>query len=140
LFKSFRIPQEGFPMFISHRFGSLESLSRARHWLTALGFEVAPFDPHTHDVSRLSLRVGLSEASAALTLIDSIEQSDPEGWPSFLTLPKTLHHHDAHTLHGHHDPEHGPRHTPIHWQKPEETTSNDPVSNMVSEYMLSRWE
>ena len=127
-------------MLFSHRFGSVETLARAEHWLTELGFQVVKSVEPAHDRSRLTLNVDFSKASAALALIDSIEQSDPEGWPSFMTLPKTLHHHDAHTLHGHHDPEHGPRHTPIHWQKPEEPTSNDPVSSMVSEYMLSRWE
>ena len=126
-------------MFISHRFGSVETLSRARRWLTTLGFEVAPFDPQTHDSSRLSLRVDLSEASAVLTLIDAIEQTDPEGWPSLMTSPKALHHHDAHAF-WRHDPQHGPSHTPIHWQKPEEPTTNDPVSTLVREYMLSRWE
>jgi hypothetical protein len=127
-------------MLLSHRFGSVETLSRARHWLTSLGFEVAAFDPRSHDVSRLSLKVDFAQAAAALALIDSIEQSDPEGWPGFLTSPKTIHHHAAHMIPNCFDHEHGPTKTPIHWEKPEETASTDQVSRKVSEYMLSRWE
>jgi len=127
-------------MFISHRFGSVETLARARHWLTSLGFEVAPFDPNSHDFSRLTLKVGLSEASAALSLIDSFEASDPEGWPGYMTSPKTIHHHGGHIIPACFDHDHGPTKTPIHWQKPEETTAADPLSRKVSEYMFSRWE
>jgi hypothetical protein len=125
-------------MLLSHRFGSVETLSRARHWLTSLGFEVAPSYSESHDDCRLSLNVKFSEASAALLLIDSIEGSDPEGWPGFMTRSKTIHHHADHSLQTHF--EHGPTCTPIHWQKSDEAIPADQVSRKVSEYMLSRWE
>jgi hypothetical protein len=127
-------------MFISHRFGSVETLSRARHWLTRLGFEVASFDPESHDASRLSLKVGLAQASAAISLLDSIERSDPEGWPGFMTRPNFIHLHGAHTIPSCSDHDHAPTKTPIHWQKPDETASTHLVSSKVSEYMFSRWE
>ena len=62
-------------MFMSHRFGSVETLvPRPIDWLTSLGFEVAPSDPDSHDRLSTQSEVGLAEASAALALIDSIEQ------------------------------------------------------------------
>jgi len=126
-------------MLLSHRFGSLDSLSRARYWLTRHGFEVAADDPRSHDVTRLSLNVDFSRISAALALIDSIEQSDPEGWPGFLTTPKSAHAHGQpeapHLL----DDEHGPSRTPIHWYRVEDPTPADPVIRKTAEYLISRW-
>jgi hypothetical protein len=131
---------EGPSMLLSHRFGSVETLSRARYWLTQLGFEVAQTDEPSHDVSRLTLNVDFSKASAALALIDSIERSDPEGWPANTTPSKSLHAHPSHagtlpdSLHA------AKAGTPIHWQRRDETSLADPVSSKVVEYMLSRWE
>jgi hypothetical protein len=127
-------------MLFSHRFGSLESLSRARYWMTRLGFEVVPMDPETHDIARLSLNVNFSQASAALALIDSIEASDPEGWPGFMTPPKTIHARRTHAAHDLRESTYSPARSPIHWHPREDATSHDPASSKVSEYMLSRWE
>ena len=125
-------------MLFSHRFGSVETLARARYWMDRLGFEVAPPDPASHDVSRLSLNVDFSQAAAAFALIDSIERSDPKGWPGFMTPTATLHAHEPHN--GRHTCDRGPSTEPIHWHKREEQAPADPVSCKVCEYMLSRWE
>ena len=127
-------------MLISHRFGSVETLSRARYWLTRHGFEVAKTDDAAHDVSRLTLNVDFTKASAALALIDSIESRDPEGWPGISTPSRTLHGHEL----GAHSPSKArgserPS-TPIHWHHHDETSPADPVSSRVREYMFSRWE
>ncbi len=91
-------------MLFSHRFGSVETLSRAQYWLTHHGFEVVKTDEPSHDVSRLTLNVDFSKASAALALIDSIESSDPEGWPANSTPSRSLHMHSAHSRQS--DPRH----------------------------------
>jgi hypothetical protein len=127
-------------MFISHRFGSVETMSRARHWLTNLGFEVAPFDPKAHDASRLTVRVALPEAAAALSLIGSIEGSDPEGWPGLMATGKTCHHHGEVAEANGYNPKHGPKATPIHWHKHDEASPSHSVTDKMSEYMFSRWE
>ena len=127
-------------MLLSHRFGSADTLTRARFWLTQHGFEVAPEDAESHDVSRLSLNVNFSQASAALALIDSIEKSDPEGWPGMLTLPSVIHHHGEHSLLRDRRFDQPASKQEIHWHKVEETSHFDAISDKVREYMLSRWE
>ena len=127
-------------MLLSHRFGSVDTLSRARYWLTRHGFEVAKTDDANHDVSRLTLNVDFSSASAALALIDSIELSDPDGWPGFMTPPRTLHGHEPQADSPAGGPLRAQATTPIHWYHHEETSPADPVSSRVREYMFSRWE
>jgi hypothetical protein len=127
-------------MLFSHRFGSVETLSRARYWLTRHGFEVVKTDDPAHDVTRLTWNVDLSKASAALALIDSIEQSDPEGWPGFSTPSKILHGHRSHSKTMARGRQSRGTSTPIHWHHYEESSPADPVSTRVREYMLSRWE
>jgi hypothetical protein len=127
-------------MLFSHRFGSAESLSRARYWMTRLGFDVATPNGESHDVSRLSLNVDFSKAAAAMALIDSIEASDPDGWPGFLTPTRSVQfRHDLganELIDGH------PRAaaSPIHWHHRDDTTTVEPQASRVVEYMLSRWE
>ncbi len=127
-------------MLFSHRFGSVETLSRARYWMNRLGFEIAPTTDEHHDVSRLSLNVDFSKAAAAMALIDSIEASDPEGWPGFMTPTRNVRFRpDA--QHGHSlDEKSAPVRTPIGWHHRDEANTVDPDSSKVVEYMLSRWE
>jgi hypothetical protein len=127
-------------MFLSHRFGSLDTLARARYWLIRHGFEVTSTESESHDVSRLSLKVDFSQMSAALALIDSIEQSDPEGWPGFLTPSKTIHARGDQGAHHLWDDAHGPSRSPIHWVKAEDSPPADPAIRKTTEYLLSRWE
>jgi hypothetical protein len=127
-------------MLFSHRFGSVETLARAEHWLTELGFQVVKSVEPAHDRSRLTLNVDFSKASAALALIDSIERSDPRGWPANSTPSRALQGKESHPVacpQGHHDQKSC---TPICWHSHEETSPADPVSSKVREYMLSRWE
>jgi hypothetical protein len=127
-------------MLFSHRFGSVETLNRAQSWLTELGFEVVESDEASHDVSRLTLSVDFSRASAALALIDSIERSDPRGWPGNTTpngSPGANPSPRSTCSQGHHDRKSC---TPICWHPGEESTPVDPVSSAVREYMFSRWE
>ena len=127
-------------MLFSHRFGSVETLSRARYWLTRHGFEIAQTDDPSHDVSRLTLNVDFSKAAAALALIDSIESCDPDGWPSNTTPSRSLHAHESHAKLDPHEYHSHRACTPIHWHHHEGTSPADPVSSRVREYMLSRWE
>ncbi len=127
-------------MLLSHRFGSLTTLSRASHWLTRHGFELVPPSGPSHDACRLTLNVNLPEAAAALALIDSFEHSDPEGWPSNTTrlqpstwgLERGSHFPDESTS--------ARSGSPIHWFSREEKSQVDPIAQSVCDYMLSRWE
>jgi hypothetical protein len=127
-------------MLFSHRFGSVETLSRARYWMNRLGFEIAPNNEESHDVSRLSLNIDFTKVSAVMALIDSIEASDPEGWPGFWTTKHKFHaRHESNPVSST-DGRPEPARTPIHWHHRDDAVSTDPDSTKVAEYMLSRWE
>ncbi len=127
-------------MLITHRFGSAETLSRAKYWMDRLGFEVAPPDPESHDAARLSLNVNFSQAAAALALIDSIEKSDPNGWPGHLDPSRKLQFDES--LATRHTCDEARTTEPIRWNKGQEhdQAQAHPVSCKVCEYMFSRWE
>ncbi len=127
-------------MLFSHRFGSVETLSRARYWMNRLGFEIAPVDPDSHDVSRLSLNIDFTKTAAAMALIDSIEASDPKGWPGFRTPAQGFSSRVDSLDPANEDSQATPARTPIHWHHRDETRLIDANSSKVSEYMLSRWE
>jgi len=127
-------------MLFSHRFGSVETLTRARNWLTHHGFEVVKADASSHDVARLTLNVDFTQASAALALIDSIESADPDGWPSNSTPLRSSQAHapDGETCsNGHRDRRSC---TPICWHPREEAALMDANHAKVADYMFSRWE
>jgi hypothetical protein len=127
-------------MLFSHRFGSVESLSRARYWMNRLGFEIAPNNEDSHDVSRLSLNVDFSKAAAAMALIDSIEASDPEGWPGFTTPTRKFHaSHDKNSAETKEGRPASAR-SPIHLHLRDDVASADPHASKVVEYMFSRRE
>jgi len=127
-------------MFLTHRFGSVDTLDRARYWLTHHGFDVALANPAEHDETRLAMSLDLSQVSAALSLIDSIERADPQGWPGVFDLPKTLHAHGARAKRRPEELTSNTATTPIHWQAHEEHPSSDPLCCKICEYMLSKWE
>ncbi|WP_435010165.1 hypothetical protein P12x_001395 [Tundrisphaera lichenicola] len=124
-------------MLLTHRFGSAETLDRARFWLNHHGIEVASTNTSNHDASRMAINVDLPRASAALALIDSIERSDPEGWPGLLDRTRAIHADEANPSR---DDGSGPASTPIHWEARKDHPSSDPLCCKICEYMLSRWE
>jgi hypothetical protein len=127
-------------MLFSHRFGSVETLSRARYWMNRLGFEIAPNNEDSHDVSRLSLNVDFSKAAAAMALIDSIEASDPEGWPGFTTPTRKFHANHEKKPTETNEGRPNSAQSPIHWHRRDDVASADPHASKVVEYMSSRWE
>lgn len=127
-------------MIFSHRFGSVETLSRARYWMTRLGFEIARPNSESHDVSRLSLNIDFSRSAAAMALIDSIEASDPDGWPGFMAPSRPFP--SVHDARSDESTQHlaAPARTPIHWHRRDDAASANPETSKVVEYMLSRGE
>jgi len=127
-------------MFLSHRFNSLDTLDRARFWLTRHGFEVARPNPAEHDEMRLAMSLDLSQVSAALALIDSIERTDSHGWPGLQDLPTKPQLREARARKHPEGPTSVTTTTPIHWQAHHEHPSTDPTCCKVCEFMFSRPE
>ena len=70
-------------MFYTHHFAHHETLSRAHSWLTRLGFRADRPNTHTEGIPRLTLSVEPSRLAEVVMLLNAVERSDPEGWPSF---------------------------------------------------------
>jgi hypothetical protein len=70
-------------MYITHDFAHPETLTRARYWLTRLGFDPSRIEVLTDRGPRIVLRVDLPEAVEAELLFAALESSDPDGPPSF---------------------------------------------------------
>lgn len=79
-------------MYFTHHFSSNETLTRALSWLTALGFAPERMEIHSEGIPRLSLAVDPLEWASVEMLLNVVERSDPEGWPSFHELAKKLAH------------------------------------------------
>ena len=127
-------------MFLTHRFGSVDTLDRAKFWLTRHGFEVANSNPGEHDETRLAMSLDLSQVSAALALIDSIERTDAKGWPGHYDRPKALQAQGARSRKHPKESTSVTATTPIHWQSHHEHPSTDPTCCKICEFMFGRPE
>ncbi len=70
-------------MYFTHHFAHHDTLSRARTWLTQLGFEPRPTEPRTDGIPRIVMIVDRDRLDAVNMLINAVERSDPDGFPSF---------------------------------------------------------
>jgi len=78
-------------MFITHSFAHMETLDRARYWLTRLGFAPSHIEVHTEGVPRILLRGGLPEVAEAELLFAALESSDPDRAPGFWSSAHSPH-------------------------------------------------
>ncbi|MDR3634865.1 MAG: hypothetical protein P4L84_13760 [Isosphaeraceae bacterium] len=75
-------------MYWTHHFAHHETLSRARSWLTQLGYSPDRIEVHADGVPRLALTVNRQELAEVQMLINAVERADPQGWPSFWDLAR----------------------------------------------------
>ncbi len=68
-------------MYYTHHFANHETLSRARSWLTRLGFGPESMETHTDGIPRIALAVDPSRWSGVEMVIHAVERSDPRGGP-----------------------------------------------------------
>jgi hypothetical protein len=69
---------------ITFEFAHPETLDRARRWLIQVGFSVNRIEAHLLGIPRLAVAVEPGEAAEVEMLIDAVEASDPDRFPSFL--------------------------------------------------------
>ena len=79
-------------MYLTHTFSHHETLSRARSWLTQLGFEPREFGSQGSGVSRLVIVDEPQRLAAAKMLINAVENNDPDGFASFWDQASKAHH------------------------------------------------
>lgn len=70
-------------MIFTHHFASLSTLARARRWLETVGFPADRIQTHDDGVPRLVVTAEPAQADMLRLLVDAVERSDPDGWPSF---------------------------------------------------------
>lgn len=78
-------------MYYTHHFASQATLDRARSWLLELGFPPSSLEVHTAGIPRISVAVEPARVSEVELLIDSLELSDPHGWPGLWEVAHQVH-------------------------------------------------
>jgi hypothetical protein len=78
-------------VYFTHHFSNIDSLSRARSWLSLLGFSPEQIEAHSDGVPRIALAIEPSEWAGVEMLINAVERSDPHGWPSFHDVARLPH-------------------------------------------------
>ncbi len=79
-------------MYFTHHFAHQETLSRARSWLTRLGFGADEIVTQDEGSPRLSLNVESQRLPEVRFLINALERSDPDSFASFWVEAKKPHH------------------------------------------------
>lgn len=69
-------------MYFTHHFARPETLSRARSWLTQLGFKPHQIEIHKQGIPRLAMSIQPPQWAEVSMLISALERTDPEGFPS----------------------------------------------------------
>jgi hypothetical protein len=75
-------------VYFTHHFAHDETLARAHSWLTRLGFEPHSIEIHHDGVPRITLSIPPERWGEVSFLINAVERTDPDGFPSFWVHPR----------------------------------------------------
>jgi hypothetical protein len=78
-------------MYYTHHFGNHAALTRARNWLSHLGFGPDQVEVHTDGVPRISMQVEPLGLSGVELLFQAVERSDPRGCPGLWDVARQPH-------------------------------------------------
>jgi hypothetical protein len=78
-------------MYYTHHFAHQETLRRACDWLGAFGYPTWEIERQFGGVPMLGLSVDAGRMGEVEMLINALESSDPEGWPSFWDEARVSH-------------------------------------------------
>jgi hypothetical protein len=70
-------------MYYTHHFAHRQNLSRARAWLTQLGFGPHQIEASESGIPRITVAAEPARFAEIRTLVNALERSDPDGFPSF---------------------------------------------------------
>jgi hypothetical protein len=70
-------------MYFTRHLARPESLTRARHWLTQLGFKPHQIATHMNGSPRITLSIHPNEWAEVSLLLGAVERADSTGWPGF---------------------------------------------------------
>jgi hypothetical protein len=131
-------------MYYTHHFAHRETLSRARSWLVKLGFQPHEIQASVSGIPRLVVAVPSDRREELQMLINAVERTDPDGFPSFWEMARP-------SLDGPGEaepfvpapepsvPEPKLRHeTVIGWHPPDRAVADDPELTAIRESMGQR--
>src|SRR4051794_30462134 len=126
-------------MYFTHHFAHTETLARFKSWLTHLGLERRQIETHDAGVPRIALTIEPQRADAIRMLINAVERTDPDGFPSFWELAGRPHHSPGDTVSElDHEPSR-PSSAVIGWHPHDPTPAADPEFRTICEAMSGRW-
>jgi hypothetical protein len=114
-------------MYYTHHFAHHETLRRACDWLAQLGFHPDRTRAGSDGTPWLAIPVGPGQYAEVALLVNAVERTDPQGWPSFWDEARLAH--SAPTDSGRaDDPAHATtRHALIGWHPIDATRPVDDV-------------
>lgn len=125
-------------MYFTHHFAHPETLSRARSWLTRLGFHPHQVTAHTSGIHRLALAVAPGQADEIRMLINAVERTDPDGFPSFWEMARQPHAAPDPADEPDATPAESPHATVIGWHPPDRAPFDDPDVTAILDAMGRR--
>ena len=120
-------------MYYTHHFAHRKTLNRARAWLADLGFQPHQIRANLTGTPRIAVTVPPGQLGEIRMLINAVELTDPDGFPSFWDLAKPSHT-DSGTPEeaGVPEPE-KTRRTAIGWNPPDRSALEDPELSAIRE-------
>jgi len=70
-------------MYFTHHFAHHDTLTRAYSWLTRLGFHPQKIEGFTSGIPRIVMAIEPQMLDVINMLINAVELTDPDGFPSF---------------------------------------------------------
>jgi hypothetical protein len=80
--------KEAQAMYFTHHFAHRETLNRARSWLAHLGIQPHQIQANLTGTPRIAVTVPPDQVGEIRMLINAVELTDPDGFPSFWELAK----------------------------------------------------
>jgi hypothetical protein len=77
--------------YVTHQFGHVETMERARRWLIEAGFDPGRIEVSQHGIPRIAVAVEPGQAAEVERIIDAAESSDPDGSPSVWEVARQQH-------------------------------------------------
>lgn len=126
-------------MYYTHHFSNHETLSRARTWLSRLGFGPESIETHTDGIPRIAMAIEPAEWPGVEMLLHAVERSDPQGSPGLWDVAAQAHVYPEPGQDWALAEPAGPRSTVIGWHPPDAPTAVDAGQDAFRQAMKERW-
>jgi hypothetical protein len=126
-------------MYFTHHFAHRETLARFKTWLDRVGIEHREVKTQASGMPRIALTIEPGRADAIRMMINAVERSDPDGFPSFWEMASQPHHAPADPASVAAQEPSRPSSTAIGWHPHDPAPSVDPEFRSLCEALSSHW-